>query len=818
MSVFAVKMWDEREIYSRLIRDYLQIEKPELLSNGGFDTDTVWSYGGAWKIDSGVASYDATADSDLVQTKILWPSTVHTLTFTISGVIPGTYARIRIEDGLSATLYGAANYSNGTYTLQITTGTDLDLHIVGLSSGVQFSVDNASAKPTRDGLIFVQGSYANYSTPQNTTPGDVYVVRCYLATSGLNGIRFDSTGALGPSSSYTAKALSYHDTVYQTFTAGNDSQDLRIVRDSGVNGVVLFNAYNLSRLGIVTMEERNLINSLGVTWDYSSYPHWSDITSALSTADEKTVLDFFIPSVFSGNDTEKLLKANNGLLDLSRVTKRDSLQELRITGEGRLLWDYRASQISLEFGKGIWLTTGLETGDTESLVKRRIDIHWWNSRKFSGFIRRAEWDKKTQTLTTEIDSAGLVIKDLIAGIPIGDTQFNRFRSMHVEEGTAWQWKWTGAYQAAIASMSVYNVLEYLTYNINHNILAAGYEGALEEAPTVNVHDFVLNYTFGAIAGGFNSQDLESGETVVSIVYDSIGADEYLITRQPGIGGFYAYYRRRIEYSGISTTRELIGYPGSTGINALGGYRIDGDPMARSGTFYAVDVSQPATPTVAVYHWELDVPPAGFWQFMRELLDDDSLGISTCEGLSCPMAGDHYFAVMETDGERVVVPVEKLQLDRFIFDYDDNATVGQVLKDLGVISDSLVGFDYSNGSGYVGKLQAINRGAGDNVQIEEFLDFRRSNEDENDSTFSMPAAYEDGLLDEVAEEIRSYFENIQNAGTDAISAIAHRRKISDLDAIKIGAKATHPTEGNLGIIREIVFRENVVELHTKLRTG
>ncbi len=90
----------------------------DVVVNGGFATDTVWTKGTGWSIGSGVASCDGTqvAVTDLTQTLILVSGTYYEITYTISNYVAGT---ISIRAGGNQI---AAQDENGTFTRGVISG------------------------------------------------------------------------------------------------------------------------------------------------------------------------------------------------------------------------------------------------------------------------------------------------------------------------------------------------------------------------------------------------------------------------------------------------------------------------------------------------------------------------------------------------------------------------------------------------------------------------------------------------------------------------------------------------------------------------
>lgn len=115
----------------------------ELVTNGGFDTDTVWTKGTGWSISSGVATKAAGAQSNLQQAVSAIIGKRYALTFTISGRTAGG-----VVPFVGADSYNGGNYysANGTYTIYLTCAQNAGQVVAGVVGDNLFvgSIDNVS--------------------------------------------------------------------------------------------------------------------------------------------------------------------------------------------------------------------------------------------------------------------------------------------------------------------------------------------------------------------------------------------------------------------------------------------------------------------------------------------------------------------------------------------------------------------------------------------------------------------------------------------------------------------------------------------------
>jgi hypothetical protein len=118
--------------------------QPELVVNGGFATDTVWTKGTGWTIAAGVASGAALSNSPITQSFAPTQGRRYAFTFSVTAYTSGS---IRSLFAGAANILGVARSAIGTYTdiLLVDSAATL-LRLSDFSAGFTGSVDNVSVK------------------------------------------------------------------------------------------------------------------------------------------------------------------------------------------------------------------------------------------------------------------------------------------------------------------------------------------------------------------------------------------------------------------------------------------------------------------------------------------------------------------------------------------------------------------------------------------------------------------------------------------------------------------------------------------------
>ncbi len=142
----------EREIEASHDANFVHPLGDELITNGGFDTDSDWTKGSAWIIANGQASYDASGIAPITSaTTSIVSGKTYELKFKIN---TGGFARLNFTNDSSQVLFepngnSVNNFDSGEYTFYLSAqnnSTALKIFAYNNSSGTSFSIDNVSVK------------------------------------------------------------------------------------------------------------------------------------------------------------------------------------------------------------------------------------------------------------------------------------------------------------------------------------------------------------------------------------------------------------------------------------------------------------------------------------------------------------------------------------------------------------------------------------------------------------------------------------------------------------------------------------------------
>jgi len=119
----------------------------ELVTNGGFDTDSNWVYFSQWNISNNKANFLDTSGGVIYQNGVtLTSGKTYKLKFTISDSL-GNASLLFANSSGTVVYYGSdyASYTDGSYTLYITmSSSQTTFAVYGNTSGNSFSIDNVS--------------------------------------------------------------------------------------------------------------------------------------------------------------------------------------------------------------------------------------------------------------------------------------------------------------------------------------------------------------------------------------------------------------------------------------------------------------------------------------------------------------------------------------------------------------------------------------------------------------------------------------------------------------------------------------------------
>lgn len=189
----------------------------DLVTNGGFATDTDWSKGTGWTIASNVASSDGTqaGNADLTQAISITNGNTYEVTFTVSNYSAGN---IRPVVGNTE---GTNRAANGTFTEQIVAagGTDLDMRadldfigdiddVIVKEVNIAWNAeDNQVTEVTLDSDLILDN-------PTNIKDGGTYILRVKQDATGTRLLTFGSAyrfagGGTPPTLSTDPNAVDY---------------------------------------------------------------------------------------------------------------------------------------------------------------------------------------------------------------------------------------------------------------------------------------------------------------------------------------------------------------------------------------------------------------------------------------------------------------------------------------------------------------------------------------------------------------------------------------------------------------------------------
>lgn len=127
--------WHKTAMYKFGSSAWIEITMEDLVSNGDFASDTIWTKGAGWSIGSGVAS-GSTASSDLEQTLVLVEGISYEVVFDLSNFAAGT---VTPKVGGTA---GTTRSSNATFTETIVAGSSQLIELTG--AGFTGDIDNVT--------------------------------------------------------------------------------------------------------------------------------------------------------------------------------------------------------------------------------------------------------------------------------------------------------------------------------------------------------------------------------------------------------------------------------------------------------------------------------------------------------------------------------------------------------------------------------------------------------------------------------------------------------------------------------------------------
>lgn len=139
-------------IYAPKLVQLPVIEGAELVANGGFAADTVWTKGAGCAISDGKGNVNSGVDVAAYEQSVGTDVTVYKVALTVSNYVAGT---CRVELRPAMTIAGSDRSANGTYTEYLAGGAGNTVVRIraGASPTVQLSVDDISVRQVSAGYL-----------------------------------------------------------------------------------------------------------------------------------------------------------------------------------------------------------------------------------------------------------------------------------------------------------------------------------------------------------------------------------------------------------------------------------------------------------------------------------------------------------------------------------------------------------------------------------------------------------------------------------------------------------------------------------------
>lgn len=154
----------------------------ELITNGGFDSDTTWVKGSGWSIGSGVATKTAGVASDLSQTISVVSGKSYVITYTLTRTAGNLFIRV---GGSSGNLYISPT-TNGTYTTCVIAAGGSSVFYFGADSAFAGTIDNISVKEAAIQVTQTTGldNVANSASRLTAAANDATLLQLLTAATG----------------------------------------------------------------------------------------------------------------------------------------------------------------------------------------------------------------------------------------------------------------------------------------------------------------------------------------------------------------------------------------------------------------------------------------------------------------------------------------------------------------------------------------------------------------------------------------------------------------------------------------------------------
>jgi len=507
------------------------------------------------------------------------------------------------------------------------------------------------------------------------------------------------------------------------------------------------------------------------------------------------------------------------LLDFSESVPMDAMPGVNLRSEGEMLWDFRADSITIEATRRFLDITGKQPSTLHELRKKNVEIHYYGTRVFVGAVEEIEYNYDTRRTAIRVDSAGLIVSRI-----------------QVEEFSTVQ-------NTMVAPLTNEQILEQIQTLANQALEEKEYDFRVT-GYSDDASNFAANTTIvWANAGLFNLEPLLDRYQLQAIAQQDDNETPFLLfSRQEPVtvdGGIYVpnatvYYRapfdgsiesdlednlERIGSDASATTSsgddfvEAWAYLNGQWVEDLGNGQINIHDMESTGQSAGIANRYRYYPSGYPYTMDPANPIHLITSFLIQTYGasgDFRGGVSIGDRVYFDGTGSEHESVPGTPGHRTIYGVELTEDDRHNYHYASGTTLGQVMKDLAIMTDSMVGFRYDEG--VIVYLEG--RDSGPEITTGPLRRLRAVSRNQEEYEFEIPAAYADYVHSFNRQQIADYYEAIKNGGSVLFEG---EIPIAALEFTPLlpGHKIITPA-GSLGKARDIELKERTVTFKAEKR--
>lgn len=469
-------------------------------------------------------------------------------------------------------------------------------------------------------------------------------------------------------------------------------------------------------------------------------------------------------------------------IDVSDYVHFNSITEFEQKAEANSIWDFYTDSLDITFDNSIFEITNASADALENFLNKKIQLKYYGNTVLNGIVSEVSYDYTDEAVEVSADSNGKVFINFT--IPSASVILKNQNP---------------------AGDSVEEISNRIISYVQNQIAEQDLPLTIPGTKIINLETFFPLRTinpgtdiitdFSANASNFINYELDppAGFAIVLTRNDLYGA-----YRSNSNNKYYLLYLKQIDPS-IFNYNWLIFFAevGASGFQGEGNWSLTNqNPIGNNFPGYHIP-NQNIDPAVV--------------NALKSYLNEENLDIWA----KWKFSNSIYYIYINYDNQFQLYRLTVSINNGFIYNYSRDASLGSVMKDIALLTNSICNWNVDGELVFSSRENSFSSILINSEPVELYVEI----ENKTGEQFEIPAAFADYLTEQSKNDIADFYSGYLQGKfknfrivleQDAIPASKYPLLLKE---IQIPVNSTYV---NAGIIKQVNFREDLIELKTEVK--